>query len=143
MRRITAALVLIAALVIAGVLWMVPVTVSVLGTTGTCGPAIFTAVAPASSYGSSSLDQELAPECRSQGLSLSIIGAIIGAGGVAASLVLWRMYATRWPTAARGLQAELMRLHPRNQSGVCPSCGTQWPCLSARAVLASGPAVQP
>lgn len=134
MRRVAAPLTLITALAVTGILWMMPVDISVLGTTGACGPAVIAAVLPADHYGPTEMDASLAASCRAEGLPLSIVGGIVGVAGIAAAMVLWITNPKRWPNRALEFRVAVMALHQRDGQGLCVSCRVPWQCRTAQAV---------
>ncbi|WP_329453702.1 hypothetical protein OG894_45145 (plasmid) [Streptomyces sp. NBC_01724] len=146
MRRLAAALVTIAALAIGGVICMYPVTISIFGTTGTCGPAIFAALSDRTTYGTDETSIALQPECRSQGWSMSLIGGIVGGAGLAAGAALLWLNTSKWPKAAANLRTTVMQLHYYAPDGYCPTCRIVWPCQTAQAIrvtLVSDPSTGP
>ncbi|GAA4869887.1 hypothetical protein [Kitasatospora terrestris] len=137
MRKLAAAITAIVALAVMGVLWMLPVTVSVLGTTGTCGPAIAAAISDPTSYGTDKLDRDLQQLCWGQGLPLSVAGGIVGAAGLMVSVALLAINPRKWPAAAAALRHDLSMIHPRDHQSQCPTCRVPFPCPSAQVLLAS------
>ncbi|MGW1071585.1 hypothetical protein [Streptomyces sp. NPDC002537] len=134
MRRLAAALSVIATFTMGGVLWALPVTISVLGTTGTCGPAIYAALSEHTSYGTDQMNRQVQPLCRDQGLPQSLAGAILGAGGLLTGASLLWLNTSRWPKSATEFRYAMAHLHEAGPDGQCATCRVTWPCPTAHAV---------
>jgi hypothetical protein len=116
-----------------------PVSLSILGTTASCGPAAVALFGPG---GGSSFEDEVASQCHAQALSPAGIGVVVLAG----SWIAFAVSKTRSDRAESPqrqadlyLRAAIDRLHSPHQMNpsMCPSCNVMWPCPTAQAAGAT------
>lgn len=139
-RTLVATLILGTALLIGGLQLLLPITVSVLGTSVPCGPAVVAASTDATSYGTDSASQSLQPLCRAEGVSHTIAGlALAGVGALAflGIMVFANPSKPGWPANAEAFRTDIKRFHDRAFDSNCGTCKVPWPCSTALAVLRS------